>query len=250
MFIDNNVILRSGTHLGDNCFIGANCIIGEYQMDFVLNRDESVYHQTHIGANSIIRSGTIIYSDNNIGENFQAGHNVTIREKTTIGNNVSIGTLSDIQGHCTIGNYVRLHSNVHIGMSSIIDDCCWIYPYVVLTNDPTPPSDTEMGVHVHPFAIIATGSVILPGIDIASDSLVAAGSLVNRDVKNFQVVAGNPAKEICDIRKIKNRETGKEYYPWRYHFDRNMPWKGYGFDEWAESLTIEEKECLFHGIVR
>lgn len=39
-----------------------------------------------------------------------------------IGNHVRIGTLSDIQGHCEIGNYVNMHSNVHIGMKSEIED--------------------------------------------------------------------------------------------------------------------------------
>ena len=154
-YIDNNVIIRRGVAIGKNAFIGANCVIGEYLMDFCITKE---YHEHHlkIGDNALIRSGSIIYAGSNIGNNFQTGHQVTIREHTVIENNVSIGTLSDIQGNCKIGNYVRLHSNVHIGQLSKLDNFVWIYPYVVLTNDPTPPSNNFLGVHVHSFAIIAT----------------------------------------------------------------------------------------------
>ena len=68
------------------------------------------------------------------------------------------------------------------------------YPYVVLTNDPHPPSDVLQGVTVKDYAVIATMSVLLPGINVGPHSLVAAHSLVNKDVPEGQVVGGSPAK--------------------------------------------------------
>lgn len=243
VFIDSNTIIRSDVSLGTNSTIGANCIIGEYQMDFY--RDRKYHsHPLRIDKNALIRSGSIVYSGSTIGCDFQTGHQVTIRENSIIGNGVSIGTLSDIQGNCNIGNYVRLHSNVHIGQESKIDDCVWIFPYVVLTNDPTPPSETMLGVHIHSFAIVATSSVVLPGVEIMQDSLVGAGSVVNRNVDPYAVVVGNPAKKLMDIRDMKNKLTGEKIYPWRYHFDRAMPWEGIGFDRWYSSLDQEDKRLL------
>lgn len=244
VYIDYQTIIRNDVQLGTNCMIGANCILGEYQMDFFKDRQYHK-HELIIGDSALIRSGTIIYSGSNIGGHFQTGHNVTIREDTVIKNNVSIGTLSDIQGKCEIGNYTRLHSNVHIGRASQIDDCCWIYPYVVLTNDPTPPSDTEWGVHVHSFSVLATSSTILPGVEIFSDSLIGAGSVVTKDVEKYSVVVGNPAKHVGDIRKLKHRETGEVHYPWRYYFDRAMPWQNYGFDRWLQSVDDNVKAGLW-----
>ena len=243
IFIDSNTIIRSDVSLGKNSTIGANCIIGEYQMDFYRDRQHHA-HPLNIGDNALIRSGSIIYSGSDIGENFQTGHQVTIREKSRIGNNVSVGTLSDIQGNCDIGNYVRMHSNVHIGQLSKIDDCVWIFPYVILTNDPTPPSENMLGVHIHSFAIVATSTVVLPGIEIKSDSLVGAGSVVNRDVEPYAVDVGNPAKQRADVRNMKNKITGEMVYPWRYHFDRAMPWEGIGFDKWYDSLDEDYKKML------
>ncbi len=240
-FIDSNTIIRSNVTIGENTFIGSNCIIGEYLMDYCIDRTTHM-HPLTIGDNSLIRSGTIIYGDTEIGNNFQSGHRVTIREKTKIGNNVSIGTLSDIQGNCKIGNYVRMHSNVHICQLAVIDDFVWIFPYVVLTNDPTPPSNNFVGVHVYSFAIIATGSIILPGISIEGDSLVAAGAIVTKNVEKFAVVGGNPAKVITDVRNIKSKFTNENVYPWRYHFDNYMPWKDSDYDTWYQSLSINEKD--------
>ena len=240
-YIDSNTIIRSGVTLGDNAFVGANCIIGEYWMDFILDRQQHV-HPLNIGKNALIRSGSIIYAGSEIGEGFQTGHQVTIREKAQIGDHVSVGTLSDIQGNCTIGNYVRLHSNVHIGQLSVVDDFVWIFPYVVLTNDPTPPSNNFLGVHVHPFAIVATGSVIMPGIEIGQDALIGAGAIVTKNVENYAVAVGNPAKTISDVRKIKNKVTGEPVYPWRHQFKNYMPWGESDFHRWYEGLDLETKQ--------
>nr|WP_297705279.1 N-acetyltransferase [uncultured Butyrivibrio sp.] len=242
-YIDSNVIIRRGVKIGNDAFVGANCIIGEYLMDFCIDR-QIHDHSLVIGDNSLIRSGSIIYSDSFIGDNFQTGHQVTIREDSKIGNNVSVGTLSDIQGNCRIGNYVRLHSNVHIGQLSVIDDFVWIYPYVILTNDPTPPSESFKGVHVCSFAVIATSALIMPGLEIGQDALVAGGAIVTKSVSPYQVVAGNPAKPISDVRQLKSKITGEVVYPWRDHFKRAMPWNESDFEHWYSGLSYEEKQNI------
>lgn len=240
-YIDSNTIIRNNTNIGSNAFIGSNCIIGEYWMDFCI--DKKIHeHPLYIGEKALIRSGSIIYAGSIIGNNFQTGHQVTIREKTEIGNHVSIGTLSDVQGNCIIGNYVRMHSNVHVGQLSVIDDFVWIFPYVVLTNDPTPPSSHFVGVHIHPFAIVATGAIIMPGIEIGQDALVAASAMVNKPVESYAVVGGNPAKQFSNVLKIKNKITGKPVYPWRHHFSNYMPWSESDFKTWYAGLNMEEKK--------
>lgn len=240
-YIDSNSIIRSGTTIGSDSFIGANCIIGEYMMDFCLDR-EMHDHKLTIGNHALLRSGTIIYTESEMGDHFQTGHRVTIREKSRIGTHCSIGTLSDIQGNCSIGDYVRMHSNVHIGQLSVVDNYVWIFPYVVLTNDPTPPSEDGgfIGVHIHKFALISTGSVLLPGVSIGRDALVGASSNVTRDVSDYALVVGNPAKQIKDVRNMKNN-NGENIYPWRFHFNRAMPWEKEGFIKWYRGLSDQNK---------
>ena len=205
--IEGNVEIERGTEIQSFCHIGVG------------NKEK-----LHIGSDSLIRSHSVLYGGSTFGRGFQTGHHVSIRESSTIGKNCSIGSLSDIQGHCSIGDHTRLHSNVHVGKSSKIGDFVWLFPYVVLTNDPHPPSEVVMGVTIEDFAVVATGSVILPGVNIGYGSLVGAGSIVRKDVKEGFIVVGNPAREVGPTSRIELRDgSGRSAYPWRYHFHKFYP---------------------------
>jgi acetyltransferase-like isoleucine patch superfamily enzyme len=206
--VHEGVVIGDGTTIESHCEIGCGPRGGD--------RGPLVF-----GKNSLIRSHSIFYSGSTFGDNLVTGHRVTVRENTTAGINLQIGTLSDIQGHCKFGNYVRMHSNVHIGQKSDIGNFVWLFPYVVLTNDPHPPSSVLLGATIEDYAAIATMSVILPGVRIGRGALVGAHSSVHRDVEPDSVVAGVPAKFICVTEKIKLKDgSGKSAYPWRRHFHR------------------------------
>lgn len=232
VYLDYGVIIRDNVAIGDNSFIGAQCILGEYLADFYESGKGS-YHPLNIGRDSLIRSGTVIYGDNTLGEYLQTGHRVTIREQSRIGHHVRIGTLCDIQGYCEIQDYVHLHSNVHVGQKSLIQKYAWLFPYVVLTNDPNPPSNILKGVTVGEFAVISTGSILLPGVIIGKDALVGAGAIVTKDVSANMVAIGNPARMKCGTEQILDDTTKKQVYPWRYTFDRGMPWQGMSYEDWS-----------------
>lgn len=238
VYIDYNCIIRDNVTIKRGSFIGANCIIGEYQADFFVNYQDS-FHPVVIGEYSRIRSGSVIYGDVEIGDHFQSGHRIGIRENVKIGNHVSIGTNSEIQSDCIIGNYVHAQYGVEIAPFSVIEDFVWIFVDVVFTNDPTPPSYDYLGITVKKFAVLASGCVLMPGITVEEDTLVAGGAIVTKDVKKGTVVAGNPAKVIKDIYSIRNHKTGEPVYPWRYTFKRGLPWEKSGYDEWIK----EDGEC-------
>ena len=239
-YIDLNVIIRDNVRIGADSFVGARAILGEYLVDFV-SRRENAPHMLVIGDHAVIRSETIIYGDNVIGDNFQTGHRVTLRERSRIGSHVRVGTLSDIQGYCEIGDYVNMHSNVHIGQKSVIKNYVWIFPYVVLTNDPNPPSVELMGVTVEEYAVISTGTVVLPGIVIGREALVGAGAIVTKEVPPERIVVGNPANDVGSTTKIRHKVTGYQVYPCKYTFDRGMPWEGIGYEQWCSlNGTTEE----------
>lgn len=237
-FIDYGVIIRDNVHIKKGSFIGARSIVGEYLMDFYRDKINKT-HPLIIGENALIRSEAIIYGNTTIGNNFQTGHRVTIRENSIIGDTVRIGTSSDIQEECTIGNYVSIHSNVFMGEKNIIKNYAWIFPHVIFTNDPTPPSQTIIGSTVEDYAVVAAGSIILPGLNIGKESLVGAGSIVTKDVDKETVVAGNPAKRICLTKDIKNKVTGSHIYPWKYTFSRGMPWAELGYDQWLANENLK-----------
>ena len=213
--IGPSTIIYDNVEIGDNSTIGAFCEIGVANH---LSNGEPLI----IGENSNIRSYSIFYEGSVFGSSLTTGHRVTVREKTIAGKNLQLGTLCDLQGHCEIGDYVRFHSNVHIGQHSKIGSFVWIFPYVVLTNDPHPPSDTMLGVTVEDFAAIATMSVILPGAIISEGCLIGAHSSVKGITEKHSIYVGNPAKNVGSTSKIK-LEDGSPAYPWKKHFKRGYP---------------------------
>ncbi len=221
--IGNNVeigpfsIIHSNVILHDNCKVGAYCELG---VKTPLSNGTPLV----IGSDSTIRSHSVFYESSVFGERLVTGHRVTVREHTVAGKNLQIGTLCDIQGDCNIGDYVRFHSNVHIGKMSAVGNFVWIFPYVVLTNDPTPPSEILSGVTLEDYAIVATMAVILPGVRVGTHSLVAAHACVGKDVPPYSISGGVPAKILGSTSAIKRKDFPNESaYPWPRHFHRGYP---------------------------
>jgi acetyltransferase-like isoleucine patch superfamily enzyme len=158
------------------------------------------------------------------GDGLSTGHNVVIREKTVAGNGLSVGTSGDIQGNCKIGNFVRMHSNVHVSKGSLIGDYVWLFPGVVLTNDPRPPSNQIMGTTIHDFAVVAVGVTVLPGVSVGKGALIAAGAVLTKDAEEDCLYAGNPARLKGSLIDLMPATPGsRDAYPWRYRFSRGYP---------------------------
>lgn len=235
-YIDHHAVVKAHVCLGNGSFVGCGAVLGEYTIDF-FSGFTPAKHPLNIGEKAVIRSGSILYGDSEIGSHFNTGHNATVREHVTIGNHVSIGTLSDIQNNCRIGNFVRIHSRVFMA-SATVEDCVWIFPGCTFTDDPTPPSSCLQGVTVEKFGVVGAGSVLLPGVCIGSQAMVAAGSVVTKDVPPGMLVLGNPAKVRGPASEVKSK-NGEKAYPWQPRFSRGMPWDGSCYDDWLQETDAE-----------
>ena len=159
--------------------------------------------ETHIGRGATIRSHTVIYAGNRIGQGFQTGHGVMVRELNEIGDEVSIGTHSVVEHHVHIANRVRIHTNAFIPEFSILEEGAWVGPHVVFTNALYPLSlsakDNLKGPHILRRAKIGANATLLPGIVIGEEALIGAGAVVVRDVPERAVVVGNPGRIIGTV---------------------------------------------------
>ena len=160
-----------------------------------------------IGAGCTIRSHTVIYAGNTIGDRFQTGHQVLIREENRIGHDVSIGTKTTIEHHVEIGDGVRIHSQAFIPEYSILEDGCWVGPGVVLTNAQYPNASRTKeffeGVTIRRNARVGANATLLPGVVVGENALVGAGVVVTKDVPAGMVMTGNPGrilKRVADLR--------------------------------------------------
>ncbi|MDD1665906.1 MAG: acetyltransferase [Methanomicrobiales archaeon] len=154
------------------------------------------FRGTVIGGNALIRSGTIIYCDVEIGDDFSCGHNVLIREHTRIGDRAAVGTMTVIEGNTTIGDDVRIQSLAFLPTGTAIGNGVFIGPHAVLTNDRYPPSGQPglKGPVLRDRAVIGANATILPGIVVGEGACVAAGAVVTRDVPSCRLAIGSPAR--------------------------------------------------------
>ena len=202
-----SAVIHPGVELPDEVRIEDFVIVGKPARP-------GVRKDTVIGEGCYLRSHTVIYSGNRIGEGFQTGHGVLLRDDNEIGDGCSVGSGSVIEFAVRIGNRVRVHSQAFIPEHTVIEDDAWIGPNVVITNAAFPMSakskETLQGVTIRRGAKIGANATLLPGIVVGENALVGAGAVVTRDVPDRAVVVGNPGvvrKTIDELRYDEDPDT-------------------------------------------
>jgi acetyltransferase-like isoleucine patch superfamily enzyme len=141
-----------------------------------------------------------------IGEGTSVWGLACIRENAVLGRDCIIGRGAYIEDGVTLGDRVKVQTNALLFKPARIGDDVFLGPAVILTNDRYPRASTPdgtlkraedwnaEGVTIDRGASIGARSVILPGVHIGRFALVAAGSVVTRDVPDFAVTVGSPAR--------------------------------------------------------
>jgi len=214
--IGYNVVIRKGTTIGNNVRIDDNTVIGKYPMRASLSifREEKNLSPTYIGDNCLIGSNTVIYIGSSISNNVLIADLASIRENTAIGEYTIVGRGVTVENYVKIGKRCKLESECYITAYSELEDYVFIAPGVVTSNDNYLGRTEERfnhfkGITVKKGARIGANAVILPGKTLGEDSLVAAGSVVTKDVPPRKIVMGSPARIIRDVPEeqlIKNQK--------------------------------------------
>jgi acetyltransferase-like isoleucine patch superfamily enzyme len=119
-----------------------------------------------------------------------------------VGTGCNIGEHSYIENGAKLGNNVTVKNGVSVWTGVIVEDDVFLGPHCVFTNDLNPRAYIKKGpeallyTHVRKGATIGAGAVIVCGHEIGAYSFVGAGAVVIRDVPEFALVVGNPARQI------------------------------------------------------
>lgn len=156
----------------------------------------------------------VVWRKFNIGSGFHAGARVRIwaRHCIVIGKNFYIGRDSQIETDCLIGDYVILANKVgiigkfdhhfqEVGRPIRIAKQIRDKDYDWLGNDLI----TKIGNDVW----VGYGSTIMQGVTIGDGAIIAAGSVVVKDVESYSIYGGNPARKIKD--RFENNQDLKEH---------------------------------------
>ncbi len=135
-----------------------------------------------------------------IGEGTKVWHFAHVREGARIGRNCILGKDVYVDAGVSIGDGVKIENGVSVFRGVTIEDEAFIGPHVAFTNDKYPRSfSTDWEVVptlVRRGASVGANATIVCGVTIGEYAMVAAGSVVTRDVPPHGLVAGNPARLI------------------------------------------------------
>ena len=150
-----------------------------------------------------------ISPDARIGKDTKVWINAQIREQATIGEGCIISKDVYIDHAVVIGNFCKIQNSVSVFNGVSIEDHVFVGPNACFTNDKVPRAFNDdwkiIPTQVKEGASIGANATLVCGITIGEYAMVAAGSVVTKDVAPYTLVAGNPAREISKIDREGNR---------------------------------------------
>jgi UDP-2-acetamido-3-amino-2,3-dideoxy-glucuronate N-acetyltransferase len=161
--------------------------------------DFFVHESSYIDANVTIGNGTKIWHFSHI----QSG--ALIGEKCSLGQNVNVAN------NVKIGSFVKIQNNVSIYEGVELEDYVFCGPSCVFTNDLTPRCKYPKGRENYKRTLIKYGAsiganaTIICGNTIGKNALIGASAVVTKNVKDYALVVGNPARQIgwvCECGEI------------------------------------------------
>lgn len=146
-----------------------------------------------------------------IGQGTKIWHFSHIQSGAVIGNNCSFGQNVNVANNVKIGNGVKVQNNVSIYEGVELEDYVFCGPSMVFTNDLTPRAKYPKGSMGYKKTVLKEGATIganatiVCGHTIGKWAMIAAGAVVTKDVPDYALMAGVPAKQIgwvCECGEI------------------------------------------------
>lgn len=152
------------------------------------------------------------YVDDNveIGDDTKIWHFCHIQSGAKIGKKCSLGQNVNISSNVVIGDECKIQNNVAVYEGVTVEDGVFLGPSCVFTNDLTPRARYPKGHNNYKKTLIKEGAsiganaTIVCGNTVGMCAMVAAGAVVTKDIPDYALVAGVPAKVIGKVDELGN----------------------------------------------
>jgi UDP-2-acetamido-3-amino-2,3-dideoxy-glucuronate N-acetyltransferase len=157
-----------------------------------------------------VHESSYIDSDVTMGKGTKVWHFSHVLSHTVIGENCSFGQNCVVGPKVKVGNGVKVQNNVSIYEGVEIEDDVFLGPSMVFTNVINPRAfiqrkDEFKKTLLKKGCSVGANATIVCGVTIGRYALIGAGAVVTKDVPDFALMAGVPAKQIGWVSKAGNR---------------------------------------------
>src|SRR4051794_33082919 len=194
VMVDARVEIGAGTEIQPGSYIGrrpraAGAVVRRPTYD----------ERLRIGAGCAIGTHVVVYYDVEIGDDTLIGDHASIREKTWIGSHCAVGRMNAIDREVRIEDGSASMFACNIVAKTVVGKGVFLGPHFLTTNDNALGAEgwdreTAPAISIEDEARIGAGATLLPGVTIGRGAVVAAGSVVTRDVAAGTRVMGVPAR--------------------------------------------------------
>lgn len=201
--IEDFATVRPNVRLGAGTRIESHAVIGYDKLSRIWDED-MLADGLIIGANSLVRSHSVVYTGSVIGDACKIGHGAVVREAMRIGEQSVIGCLIKAEGYTRIGMRCVIHAQTHLTSFMTVGDYVFFGPGCITMNDPDAAHfrtrrRAVRGPTVHQGARIGSGAMLCPGVVIGEEAFIGAGAVVSREVPPRELWTGNPAAKARDV---------------------------------------------------
>ena len=190
--------------------------------------------QGNVAAGAFVHESAWVDAGASIGAGTRIWHFVHVLPGTVVGQNCVLGQNVMAGPDVSIGNGCKIQNNVALYRGVVLEDDVFCGPSCVFTNVLTPRAHVERKNEFAPTlvrrgATIGANATIVCGNTLGAYCMIAAGAVVTKDVPDFALMAGVPARRIGWVSR-----SGERLGP-----DLTCPRTGERYRQVGETLTIE-----------
>lgn len=204
--IGPHAVVYAGTVLGNGVRVGANAVLGQRPVRAKSStlKVSGDLAGLKVGSGTVIGVGAVVYAGTTIGDDCFIADGAQVRERCAVGNRVIVGHAATVENDCRVGDRTRIQTGAYVTAHSTLEEDVFVAPMVTTTNDNfigrTEARFSRIkGVTAKRGSRIGGNAVILPGVTIGEEAVVAAGSVVTKDVPPYTKVKGVPARPAGDV---------------------------------------------------
>jgi len=204
--IGDHTVICPNTVIGEGTYIGSNSTVGRLPRAAATStvKRQADLPPLSIGKTCTVGCASVIYAGTVLGDGVFVGDRALVRERCNLAEKVVVGSGSAVENDTRIGAYTKIQTGSYITAYMEIEEKVFIAPMVTTTNDNFMGRTEKRfksikGATIRRGARIGGGAILLPGVEIAEETFIAAGALVTKDTPSGKVMKGFPAKAVRDV---------------------------------------------------